>query len=129
MNPRTIPTASSRRSLARLALLGACGLAGFVTLSAWAAPEPTYPALGAGLSLVERQYLFDAKKREQYDPTKFIYLGSANDDVYLCIARVDAPVQKFEDLFSKELLMGGVQSSSPADNPIFINNLLKSILN
>lgn len=69
---------------------------------------------------------FLAGRSFNYDPTKFVYLGSANDDVYLCIARVDAPVQKFEDLFSKELLMGGVQSSSPADNPIFINNVLNT---
>jgi len=69
---------------------------------------------------------FLAGRSFNYDPTKFVYLGSANDDVYLCIARVDAPVQKFEDLLSKELLMGGVQSSSPADNPIFINNVLNA---
>jgi len=69
---------------------------------------------------------FLAGRSFNYDPTKFVYLGSANDDVYLCIARVDAPVQKFEDLLSKELLMGGVQSSSPADNPIFINNVLNT---
>jgi len=35
-------------------------------------------------------------------------------------------VQKFEDLFSTELVLGGVQSSSPADNPIFINNVLNT---
>mgnify|MGYP006272452053 CR=1 FL=1 len=69
---------------------------------------------------------FLAGRGFNYDPTKFVYLGSANDDVYLCIARVDAPVQKFEDLFSKELMLGGVQSSSPADNPIFINNVLNA---
>jgi tripartite-type tricarboxylate transporter receptor subunit TctC len=59
-----------------------------------------------------------------YDPTRFKYLGSANDDVYACIARTDAPVAKFEDLLSKELLVGGVQSSSPGDNPVFLNNVL-----
>lgn len=28
----------------------------------------------------------------QYDPNKFQYIGSANSDVYVCIARPDAPV-------------------------------------
>lgn len=69
---------------------------------------------------------FLAGRNFNYDPTKFIYLGSANDDVYACIARTDAPVQKFEDLMTTELLLGGVQSSSPADNPIFINNVLNT---
>jgi tripartite-type tricarboxylate transporter receptor subunit TctC len=69
---------------------------------------------------------FLAGRNFNYDPTKFVYLGSANDDVYTCIARTDAKVQKFEDLFSTELLLGGVQSSSPADNPIFINNVLNT---
>jgi tripartite-type tricarboxylate transporter receptor subunit TctC len=69
---------------------------------------------------------FLAGRNFNYDPTKFIYLGSANDDVYACIARTDAPVQKFEDLMTTELLLGGVQSSSPADNPVVINNVLNT---
>ncbi|MDB5641385.1 MAG: hypothetical protein JWN07_702 [Hyphomicrobiales bacterium] len=69
---------------------------------------------------------FLAGRNFNYDPTKFIYLGSANDDVYACIARTDAPVKSFEDLLKGELLVGGVQSSSPADNPVFINNVLNT---
>lgn len=69
---------------------------------------------------------FLAGRNFNYDPTKFVYLGSANDDVYTCIARADAPVKSFDDLMSKELMVGGVQSSSPADNPIFINNVLNT---
>src|ERR1700692_2829818 len=28
-----------------------------------------------------------------HDPSKFIYLGNANNEVFLCLARTDAPVQ------------------------------------
>jgi tripartite-type tricarboxylate transporter receptor subunit TctC len=65
-----------------------------------------------------------AARTFNHDPTKFNYLGSANDDVYACIARTDAPVGTFKEVFAKELILGGSPSSSPTDNPIFLNNVL-----
>jgi tripartite-type tricarboxylate transporter receptor subunit TctC len=41
-----------------------------------------------------------------YDPRKFGWLGSPETTEQLCVANADAPVQKAEDLFSKELIVG-----------------------
>ena len=60
----------------------------------------------------------------KHDPSKSIYLGSANDDIYICIARSDSPVAKFSDAFTKELLMAASQSSSTSDYPAVVNTVL-----
>ena len=60
----------------------------------------------------------------KHDPSKSIYLGSANDDIYICIARTDSPIAKFEDLLSKELLVSASQSSSTSDYPAVLNAVL-----
>jgi tripartite-type tricarboxylate transporter receptor subunit TctC len=39
-----------------------------------------------------------------YDPTKFIYLGSGANEVPICIARRDGPIQSFQDLTTRELI-------------------------
>ncbi len=60
----------------------------------------------------------------QHDPSKSQYLVSANNDVYVCVAPKDAPVQKFEDLFTKQLLVGASQNSSTSDFPAVLNAAL-----
>jgi tripartite-type tricarboxylate transporter receptor subunit TctC len=42
----------------------------------------------------------------QHDSKKFIYLGSANSDVYLCFVRADAPVKSFAETFTREVILG-----------------------
>jgi tripartite-type tricarboxylate transporter receptor subunit TctC len=60
-----------------------------------------------------------------YDPSKLNYIGSANNDVFLCFARADAPVQKFSDLFTKELIVGAsADGGSTRDFPVLLNNVL-----
>ena len=41
-----------------------------------------------------------------HDPSKLVYLGSANNDVYVCYVRSDAPVKTFKDMLSHELIIG-----------------------
>lgn len=60
----------------------------------------------------------------KHDPSKTQYLGSANNDVYVCVARKDAPAQKFDDLFTTELLVGASNSSSTSDFPAVLNAAL-----
>ena len=60
----------------------------------------------------------------KHDPSKFHYLGSANDDVYICIARTDSPVQTFADVFKNELIVGASGSSSTSDFPAVLNAVL-----
>jgi tripartite-type tricarboxylate transporter receptor subunit TctC len=71
--------------------------------------------------------LFDsllATRRLRHDASKFIHLGSATTDHYVCIARADAPVKSFKDVLSRELLIGSSQpGTSTRDYPAMLNNL------
>ncbi len=60
----------------------------------------------------------------KHDPSKTQYLGSANDDVYVCVARKDASIQKFDEVFQKELLVGSGTGSSTSDFPLVMNAVL-----
>ena len=60
----------------------------------------------------------------QGDPSKYRYLGSANNDVYVCVARKDAAVKRFEDLFTTALLVGATQSSPTSDFPSALSGVL-----
>jgi tripartite-type tricarboxylate transporter receptor subunit TctC len=60
-----------------------------------------------------------------HDPRKFIYVGSANSDAYMCIARKDAPVHTFKDLLSHVLIIAGAtEGATTHDLPVIENNLL-----
>src|SRR6266478_2267706 len=37
----------------------------------------------------------------QHDPSKFIYVGNANNEIFICVARADAPAKTFRDTFDK----------------------------
>lgn len=60
----------------------------------------------------------------QHDPSKTQYLGSANNDVYVCIGRRDAEVQSFDDLRKKEFIVGAQNSSTTSDFPLVLNAVL-----
>jgi len=61
----------------------------------------------------------------QHDPSQFIYLGNANNEVFLCLARTDAPVQSFKDALSRELIMGATnEGGSSRDFTAMLDNLL-----
>ena len=58
------------------------------------------------------------------DPSKFQYLGSANNDVYICVARSNSPVKSFADVLTHELLTGGSSTGSTLDFAVLLNNVL-----
>jgi tripartite-type tricarboxylate transporter receptor subunit TctC len=61
----------------------------------------------------------------QHDPSKFIYLGNANSDVYVCFVRADAPVQKFPDVLTQELIVGASNPGATTyDMPAMLNSVL-----
>jgi hypothetical protein len=63
-------------------------------------------------------------KRLRHDATKFVHLGSATIDHYVCIARADATVKSFKDLLSEELIIGASQpGTSTRDFPAMLNNM------
>jgi tripartite-type tricarboxylate transporter receptor subunit TctC len=65
------------------------------------------------------------KDKFNYDPTKLIHLGSAQAATYNCYVRSDAPVKRFEDAFTIELIIAGAQEGgSTRDAPVLLNNVL-----
>ena len=60
----------------------------------------------------------------QHDPSKFHYLGSANDDVYVCLARKDAPPQSFAEALQKEIILGASMASSSSDFAAILKNTI-----
>jgi tripartite-type tricarboxylate transporter receptor subunit TctC len=60
----------------------------------------------------------------QHDPSKFIYLGTANVEAFACVARSDAPVKKFEDTFRQELVVGATnEGGSSRDFTAMLDNV------
>src|SRR5215475_8756920 len=57
-------------------------------------------AIGAIFSGAIMQPLFGDPV--QHDPSKLIYVGNANIEVFLCLARTDAPVKTFPDALNSE---------------------------
>ncbi len=71
--------------------------------------------------------LFDAllgnARKLRHDATKFIHIGSATTDHYVCIGRADGPVQTFKDALAREFLIGASQpGTSTRDFPAMLNN-------
>ena len=61
----------------------------------------------------------------QHDPSKFIYLGNANNEVFICLARSDAPAKTFEDTLSRELIIGASnEGGSTRDFAAMLVNVL-----
>ncbi len=60
-----------------------------------------------------------------FDPRKFIYIGSANRETSICVAWHTSGVETFDDMFTKELIIGtsGV-TSSIRQYPTVLNNVL-----
>jgi tripartite-type tricarboxylate transporter receptor subunit TctC len=59
----------------------------------------------------------------KHDPLKFQYLGSANNEVFTCVVRNDAPVKTFADVFKTELLIGS-SGGTTHDMPRALMNVL-----
>jgi tripartite-type tricarboxylate transporter receptor subunit TctC len=61
----------------------------------------------------------------QHEPGKFNYLGSANSEVYLCLMRSDAPVKRFQDVLTREVIVGASnEGGTTRDLPAMMNNVL-----
>ena len=78
-------------------------------------------AIGAPQSGVLLEPLFGTTP-VKHDPSKFYYLGSANNDVYICIARADAPATTFEGALEKEIILAASNASSTADYAQMLKN-------
>lgn len=82
-------------------------------------------AIGAIFSGAIMDPLLGDRSKIQHDPTKFIYLGSANDEVSVCAIRADAPAKTMREAMEKTVLLGAsAAGGSTRDFPTVLNNLL-----
>jgi tripartite-type tricarboxylate transporter receptor subunit TctC len=65
-------------------------------------------------------------KAAQFDGNKFNWIGSANDEVSVCVSwNKPGSVTKFEELYSKPLTVGGTGAAADTDQfPRILNNVL-----
>ena len=61
----------------------------------------------------------------KHDPMKFQYIGSANNEVFTCILRNDAPAKTFAETLKTEVLLG-VSGGTTHDMPRALMNVLRA---
>ena len=83
---------------------------------------------GTVIGMVSRNMPHTALMRHQavrFDPTKFTWIGSPEMTNRVCVAVEGAPVQKAEDLFEKELIVGGAGAGTAVSTtPAILRNVL-----
>jgi tripartite-type tricarboxylate transporter receptor subunit TctC len=86
------------------------------------------PKDGTAFGIIGRGTGFDpilGNKRAQFDGTKFNWLGSANNEVSVCVAWHTAGVSNFNELLTRELVVGGTGASADTDQfPKITNGVL-----
>ncbi len=64
-------------------------------------------------------------KMGSHDPSKLVYLGSANSDTYICIVRSDSPAKTLQDALTHEVILGAsAEGGTTRDLPAMLNNLI-----
>ena len=83
---------------------------------------------GSVFGIIGRGTGFDpllGNKGAQFDATRYTWIGSANDEVSICVAWHTSGITRFEDLLSKELTVGGTGASADTDQfPRIMNGML-----
>jgi tripartite-type tricarboxylate transporter receptor subunit TctC len=86
------------------------------------------PKDGTVFGTIARGAAFDpllGNKAAQFDASKFTWIGSANDEVSVCVAWHTSGITKIEDTFDKELVVGGTGPSADTDQfPRIVNGVL-----
>jgi tripartite-type tricarboxylate transporter receptor subunit TctC len=64
-------------------------------------------------------------KKIDHDPSKLVYLGSANNEVDLCFVRSDSPIKTFKDMFARETrIAASAEGGTTSDFPTVLHNVL-----
>jgi len=86
------------------------------------------PKDGSVFGMIGRGTGFDpifGNKRAQFDGTKYLWLGSANNEVSVCVAWHTSGVTRFSELLTRELVVGGTGASADTDQfPKITNGVL-----
>jgi tripartite-type tricarboxylate transporter receptor subunit TctC len=59
----------------------------------------------------------------KHDARTLNYIGSANSEVFTCLVRADAPIKSFDEVFSKEMILGS-SGGTTRDMPMALKNVL-----
>ena len=101
---------------------GAAGNTSAAYVANIAAKDGTIIGAPQAGSLVDQLISMNAAQIK-HDARKLNYLGSANSEVFTCIVRDDAPVKTFDEIFSKEIILGS-SGGTTRDMPMAMKNLL-----
>jgi tripartite-type tricarboxylate transporter receptor subunit TctC len=86
------------------------------------------PKDGSVFGIIGRGTGFDAllgNQKAQFDATKYTWIGSANNEVSICVAWHTSGVTKFEDMLERPLIVGGTSASADTDQfPKITNGVL-----
>jgi tripartite-type tricarboxylate transporter receptor subunit TctC len=86
------------------------------------------PKDGTAFGIIGRGTPFDPLlgiEAAKFDPTKYLWLGSMNNEVSVCVSWHTSGITKFEQLLEKELTVGGTGPSADTDQfPRITNSVL-----
>ena len=81
--------------------------------------------IGAPISTLPLAPILEDASALRYDPTKLQWLGSAAEDVFMCVVRRNGPLKTFADAFTTPAIMGGSSETSQTGYaPMLLNNIL-----
>jgi tripartite-type tricarboxylate transporter receptor subunit TctC len=100
---------------------------GSIRLTNWifeAAPKDgtVFALVNRGIAFVP---LLGERQFAQFDPREFIWLGSASDDVSVCIAHKRTGLTRFEQLYERELIVG---NTGPGADGSFMTDVVRELL-
>ena len=100
--------------------------AGSLTLANWL--YGAGPKDGTVFGTIGRGIAFDpllGGKGAKFKATEFAWIGSANDEVSLCVAWAKTGITRFEELYTRELIVGGTGATADTDLfPKVLNGVL-----
>jgi tripartite-type tricarboxylate transporter receptor subunit TctC len=86
------------------------------------------PKDGTAFGIIGRGTGFDpvlGNDKAKFDGPKFTWIGSMNDEVSVCVAWHTSGITKFDDVLTKELVVGGTGASADTDQfPKITNGVL-----
>jgi tripartite-type tricarboxylate transporter receptor subunit TctC len=86
------------------------------------------PKDGTALATIGRGTAFDpllGSKGAQFRADRFTWIGSANNEVSVCVAWKGSGITRFEDVLTKELIVGGTGQAADTDQfPRILNGVL-----
>ncbi|MEE8623675.1 MAG: tripartite tricarboxylate transporter substrate-binding protein, partial [Alphaproteobacteria bacterium] len=88
----------------------------------------TLPRDGTAIGTIGRgipmEPLFGTKEAK-FDPSKFNWLGSANNEVSVCVSWHESPIKTLNDFLTKEMIVGGTGPGADTDTfPKVLNNVI-----